>query len=123
MVKKYRTRSAVQSTNAITPTLDGLACYDSSSLSLYDFSKPTVQNSGSSQSLQGKKRTQDQLSTSSNSSNDDLNEDCLVGTPFAPVIEDEIGIRARLSCLAFNKTGTSLVGGTDAGDLFLWRGG
>jgi hypothetical protein len=120
VVNKYRTRSAVQSTNAITPTLDGLACYDSSSLSLYDFSKPTFHSSAKRQSLQGKKRTQDKLSTNTN---DELNEECLVGNPFAPVIEDEIGIRARLSCLTFNKTGTSLVGGTDSGDLFLWRGG
>lgn len=127
VVKQYRTRSAVQSTNAVAPTLDCLACYDSSSLSLYDFSKHDRQKKceismTGNRNSRGKKRSQDEVSSLSTSSEALDDEDCLIGT-VAPTIEDEEGIRARLSCLAFNKTGTSLVGGTDAGDLFLWRGG
>lgn len=116
VVKQYRTRSAIQSTNAISPSLDCLACYDTSSLSLYDFSSRDNKERGGNGSI-GKKRSRD------TGFSEDLDDEyCLIGT-IAPKIEDEVGIRARLNCLAFNKTGTTLVGGTDAGDLFLWRGG
>ena len=39
VIRKVLTRSTVHSTNAVTPMLDCLACYDSSSLSLYDLAK------------------------------------------------------------------------------------
>jgi hypothetical protein len=45
----------------------------------------------------------------------------LVGC-FSPELEDRLGIRTRLTSLSWNATGTSLVGGSLDGDLFVWEG-
>jgi hypothetical protein len=84
-------------------------------LSLYDLS--TAVDADENRRDRGAKR-----SFHSETNNGEVNHKHLIGT-IRPTIEDEHGIRSRLQCLAFNETGTSLVGGTDAGDLFLWRGG
>jgi hypothetical protein len=41
---------------------------------------------------------------------------------FNPVLKDRHGLQTQLSCLALNESGTAILGGSDDGDLFLWRG-
>jgi hypothetical protein len=113
IVKQFCTRSSVYATHAVAPTLDCLACYEMPALSLYDLS--TTEDTDENHRDRGVKRSRD----SETNNGEDKH---LIGT-MRPTIKDEDGIRSRLQCLAFNETGTSLVGGTDAGDLFLWRGG
>jgi hypothetical protein len=44
------------------------------------------------------------------------------GTQLTPVLKDRHGLATQLSCVAMNYSGTSLLGGSIDGDLFLWRG-
>lgn len=37
------------------------------------------------------------------------------------ILKDRHGLETKLSCLAMNDSGTSILGGTTDGDLFLWR--
>jgi hypothetical protein len=41
---------------------------------------------------------------------------------FNPVLKDRHGLQTQLSCLALNESGTAILGGSNDGDLFLWRG-
>lgn len=115
IVKHYCTPSSVNAIHAVAPTLGCLACYDMPSLSLYDLSMK--EDADKCHRDRGLKRSRD-----SETNNGEMNRKHLIGT-MTPTIQDVEGIRSRLKCLAFNETGTSLVGGTDDGDLFLWRGG
>jgi hypothetical protein len=115
IVKQYCTPSSVDAIHAVAPSLDCLACHEMPALSLYDLS--TAVDADENRRDRGAKR-----SFHSETNYGEVNHKHLIGT-IRPTIEDEHGIRSRLQCLAFNETGTSLVGGTDAGDLFLWRGG
>lgn len=116
IVKHYCTPSSVNAIHAVAPTLGCLACYDIPSLSLYDLSMKEDADE-CHRNNRGLKRSRD-----SETSSEEMNHKHLIGT-MTPTIQDVEGIRSRLQCLTFNETGTSLVGGTDDGDLFLWRGG
>ena len=115
IVKHFCTPSSVNAILAVAPTLGCLACYDMPSLSLYDL--PMKEDTDECHRNRGLKRSRD-----SETSNREMNRKNLIGT-MTPTIQDVEGIRSRLQCLTFNETGTSLVGGTNDGDLFLWRGG
>jgi hypothetical protein len=41
---------------------------------------------------------------------------------FQPKITDRYGLTSGLACMAMNDLGTAIVGGSDDGDLFAWRG-
>ncbi|KAL3944257.1 MAG: hypothetical protein SGBAC_001651 [Bacillariaceae sp.] len=43
------------------------------------------------------------------------------GVPFTPAVVDRHGLPSQLSCLAMDYMGTSILGGSIDGDLFLWR--
>eukprot|EP00980_Cylindrotheca_fusiformis_P002402 scaffold558_cov111-Cylindrotheca_fusiformis.AAC.20 len=63
-----------------------------------------------SKSTAGRKRS----SSSSSSQSKD--------TIWTPVLKDRHGLETQLSCIAMNYTGSSVLGGSIDGDLFLWRG-
>lgn len=44
------------------------------------------------------------------------------GTRLTPVLKDRHGLETQLSCVAMNYNGSSMLGGSIDGDLFLWRG-
>ena len=41
---------------------------------------------------------------------------------FYPDLTDRHGLQTQLSCLAMNESGTAILGGSNDGDLFVWRG-
>jgi hypothetical protein len=49
-------------------------------------------------------------------------EDETASFRFRPVLKDRHGLESQLSCLTMNESGTSLLGGSNDGDLFAWRG-
>ena len=115
IVKRYCIPSSEDAILAVAPTLDSLACYDMPSLSLYDLTMK--EDMDECHRLGGLKPSRD-----SETNSGERNRTHLVGS-MTPTIKDDLGIGSRLQCLTFNETGTSLVGGTNDGDLFLWRGG
>ena len=40
---------------------------------------------------------------------------------FTPELKDRHGLQTQLSCLAMNDSGTSILGGSNDGDIFVWR--
>jgi hypothetical protein len=91
-----------------------VACYDGADISLHDFtsdeaggpSKETKQN-------RNRKRNHQGLPSTLHNSPNTIQGKFL----------DRYGLTTSISCLAFNESGTSLLGGSSDGDLFVWRTG
>lgn len=49
-------------------------------------------------------------------------EDETASFQFHPALKDRHGLESQLSCLTMNESGTSILGGSNDGDLFAWRG-
>jgi hypothetical protein len=53
---------------------------------------------------------------------DDVPRDDSWSSRIDPMLKDRHGLETQLSCIALNRGGTAIVGGSRDGDLFVWRG-
>jgi hypothetical protein len=99
---------------AIDSKHEYVACYDGADISLHDFT--SAEAGGPSKTIK-------------QSRNLKRNHQGLSSTRYHPPntirgkFRDRYGLDTSISCLAFNESGTSLLGGSLDGDLFVWRVG
>jgi hypothetical protein len=96
---------------AIESMHEYVACYDGTDISLHDF-----ELRGSPKAMRqnrNRKRNHEGLSSTLDKSPNTVHGK----------LHDRYGLTTSISCLAFNESGTSLLGGSSDGDLFVWRVG
>jgi hypothetical protein len=49
-------------------------------------------------------------------------EDVSWSSRIDPVLKDRHGLQTQMTCIAMNRNGTAILGGSSDGDLFVWRG-
>ena len=83
----------------------------SSSIQVYDLleTPPPRRSSSKKRTAKGESRVE-------------KGEDGMASFSFNPVLKDRHGLESQLSCLTMNESGTSILGGSNDGDLFAWRG-
>jgi hypothetical protein len=96
---------------AIDSMHEYMACYDGLDISLLNLAPKPV---GSSRSTQRNRKRNHQGESSA------LDDSA---TTMHAKFLDRYGLNTSISCLAFNESGTSLIGGSSDGDLFVWRVG
>ena len=126
IMHRHRTSMAIDNNTefAVSPSHDLFASYkcgrhlNNSKICIYDFSCRRKDEKSQSIKLCGK-RVKDNRACLSKI------EDGIEGYlgEISSNLCDQNDIPSRLTTLAFNDTGTSLVGGTLDGDIFAWRGG
>ncbi|CAJ1945098.1 unnamed protein product [Cylindrotheca closterium] len=116
-----RTISHGQTTSgfmAVAPSQHAMVCSTASGTgdSLQVYNLLDQRHSSTARSTSGTKRSHLGQSHAAEAEANDR-----AGVKFTPVIKDRHGLSTQLSCLAMNYSGTSIMGGSIDGDLFLWR--
>lgn len=100
---------------AVDSTHECVACYDGTDISLHAFA--SVEAGGPPNKAikqnRNRKRNHHGISSTFDSSPNTIHGKFL----------DRYGLTTTISCLAFDESGTSLIGGSTDGDLFVWRVG
>jgi hypothetical protein len=87
------------------------------SIKVYNLHEEPLRTTTSTTTARSKKRTLDGFSGQGGGEQDDSWH-----SKFDPVLKDRHGLQTQLSCMAMNDSGIAILGGSNDGDLFVWRG-